>query len=424
MTYLFSRERLAEYFEAQKTRLQAEVENCNPDYLLQVSEHDFQEYLVSRYSLQTPQLFLDQIYQYEPKDTDIHIKRANANWIVHGTIVGTPLFASRPEYKKITGTAVIISIPFVGDAELFTYQPSSFSSYVPQGEIVNQEIQLTYELAKPDTEELARRYGQDLEGIKKYLDWVARDIATFNQSLPQIAHDAVTRRKQKLLADRKMSEALGIPLKRREDAPHTYAVPTVRRKSLPPRPRVPTEAPFQPEPSLPDAEYMHILAIMQNMVLVMERSPHAFAEMGEEDLRQHFLVQLNGQYEGQATGETFNFNGKTDILIRVDGKNIFIAESKFWKSPKTLIDTIDQILGYTSWRDTKTAILLFNRNKNFSRVLETIPQVVEQHPCFKRKIRSKDETIFRYIFHQPDDPNRELLLSILAFNVPSSRSLE
>ena len=50
------------------------------------------------------------------------------------------------------------------------------------------------------------------------------------------------------------------------------------------------------------------------MVAVMEWSPRAFVGMGEEDLRQHFLVQLNGAYEGQATGETFNFEGKTDIL--------------------------------------------------------------------------------------------------------------
>jgi hypothetical protein len=58
------------------------------------------------------------------------------------------------------------------------------------------------------------------------------------------------------------------------------------------------------------AEYEHILEIMSNMVHVIERSPEAFKGMREEDLRQHFLVQLNGQYEGQATGETFNFQGK------------------------------------------------------------------------------------------------------------------
>jgi hypothetical protein len=47
--------------------------------------------------------------------------------------------------------------------------------------------------------------------------------------------------------------------------------------------------------------------------------------MGEEDLRSHFLVQLNGVFQGQATGETFNFQGKTDILIRVEGRNVFMA---------------------------------------------------------------------------------------------------
>jgi hypothetical protein len=48
------------------------------------------------------------------------------------------------------------------------------------------------------------------------------------------------------------------------------------------------------------------------------------------------LVQLNGQYEGQATGETFNFQGKTDILIRVDGQNIFVAECKYLARSKEL----------------------------------------------------------------------------------------
>jgi len=77
-------------------------------------------------------------------------------------------------------------------------------------------------------------------------------------------------------------------------------------------------------------------------------------------------TRINGQYEGQATGATFNFEGKTDILLRVDGKNAFIAECKFWTGEKQFLETIDQLLGYLSWRDTKAAILLFNRNQNFS----------------------------------------------------------
>ncbi len=51
---------------------------------------------------------------------------------------------------------------------------------------------------------------------------------------------------------------------------------------------------------------------------VMVLSPSAFHTVDEETLRSHFLVQLNGHYLGQATCETFNYEGKTDILIKFE----------------------------------------------------------------------------------------------------------
>jgi hypothetical protein len=96
------------------------------------------------------------------------------------------------------------------------------------------------------------------------------------------------------------------------------------------RPSASTAA-FKPEPVLDEKNYRAILEVIQSMAMVMERSPTAFAAMGEEDLRQHFLVQLNGHFEGAASGETFNYQGKTDILIREQDRNIFIAECKFWR---------------------------------------------------------------------------------------------
>jgi hypothetical protein len=97
-------------------------------------------------------------------------------------------------------------------------------------------------------------------------------------------------------------------------APRTYRAPDVRRRISSTPPPAST-APFEPEPTLAIEDYDHILSVMTNMALVMERSPSAFQTMAEEDLRQHFLVQLNGQYEGQATGETFNYSGKRLIAV-------------------------------------------------------------------------------------------------------------
>jgi hypothetical protein len=59
-------------------------------------------------------------------------------------------------------------------------------------------------------------------------------------------------------------------------------------------------------------------------------------------------VQLNGQYQGQATGETFNHVGKTDILIRHENKNVFVAECKFWGGYEGLKKTAANSFGAPS----------------------------------------------------------------------------
>ena len=238
--------------------------------------------------------------------------------------------------------------------------------------------------------------------------------------IQQVAREQINFRRQKLLSDQSLVANLGFPLRERNDAPRTFAAPNVRRRITPTMPAAST-APYVPEPTLSNDDYEHILSVMTNMVLVMERSPSAFTAMDEEALRSHFLVQLNGHYEGKASGETFNYEGKTDILIRSKGKNIFIAECKYWDGAKKLSETIDQLLGYVSWRDTKTAIIIFNRNKNFSQVLEAIPGSVEAHANFKKEAHDNGEGQFRYVFAHRDDRNREMTLAVLAFDVPQRK---
>jgi hypothetical protein len=140
--------------------------------------------------------------------------------------------------------------------------------------------------------------------------------------------------------------------------------------------------------------------------------------MEEEHLRDQFLVPLNAHYEGQATGETFNAQGKTDILVRSGDRNVFIAECKFWRGPAEFAKAIDQLLGYLTWRDTKTALLVFNRHKNFSAVLEKIPPTFREHSAFRREVQVRDESSFRFIAASPGDPNREVTVTVLAFDVP------
>ncbi|HEU4454883.1 MAG TPA: hypothetical protein VFR81_17605 [Longimicrobium sp.] len=317
---------------------------------------------------------------------------------------------------SVSGMFVSMDISFVGDGSFFQTRPSSFTSSHPTAKIGDGIITITHATPYPKADEIKRELERQLSLVRHYLEAVQRDIDRFNTELDDEARTTINGRRARLLEQAGIVAQLGYPLKERTDAPRTYAAPEVRRKINAQLP-VASTAPYIPEPALPDPEYEHILRIITDMGQVLERSPSAFRTMGEEDLRSHFLVQLNGHYEGQATGETFNRHGKTDILIRVGGRNIFIAECKFWHGPKSLTDAIDQLLSYSVWRDTKLAIMLFNRGFQTSTVLEKIPTVVREHKSFKREHAAKPGE-FRAILGHPDDTNRELILTVLTFDVP------
>ena len=374
--------------------------------MLSASEEDLIAALKDELRLEVPSLKTDDLYVGEHGDTRVDVS-------------GDPyrLIRNREKPVYIPGTKIVVVVPFDGEADFFQVQPQSFTFSPPEGQVVGQELHLTYVRTDHKAEDVKRQYQQTVNELAQHLDSLRASAKTFNDQLPGQVRQEFSQRKAKLLADAGMVAALGIPIKRRQDAPTTYAIPIQRRRPRIERPVIHSGT-FKPELALPAEEYEFILSTISNMVEVMERSPRAFENMEEENLRQHFLVQINGQYEGNATGETFNYQGKTDIFLRVEDRNVFIAECAFWKGEKNLKEKIDQLLSYLSWRDTKTALLVFNRNAKFSDVLAKIGAAAVAHPCFKRDLGKKSETFFRYVFHQPGDSNREVLLTIMAFDIP------
>jgi len=401
-------------FESIKHEVKEEIENYDANYLLNVSEEDLFQYLFSKYSLDTPHLLENEKYIYNQQEVDIDVRYDPRRIIFDRT---------KPFYVK--GIRITIAIPFKGNKVLFQYQPSRWTSNPPRGTVVRNEIHLIYECVEPNPEEAKRYVEKTINDIKVHLEWIKQDVETFNSELRGYIKQLIASRKDKLLKNMSLIASLNIPIKKKDNLPMTYTVPSIRKKISVERPKV-KDAVFHPEPTLSLQDYEEILITLQNMCLIMERSPRTFYKLKEEEIRDHFLMTLNATFEGIATGETFNFQGKTDILIRVENKNIFIAECKFWKGEKGLLQTIDQLLGYTTWRDTKTAILLFNRNKNFSAVLEKIDPVAKSHKNYKREFiltsnKLKNETIFSYVFHHPNDKNREIYLTIMVFDIPNPK---
>ncbi len=404
MEYLFNGFDSYELKEHQKRKLLEAINDINEKQLLNTKLEEWSEHFESQYHLDVPSLHEDKI-QMDHQDTKI-----DARGLPNRAIFDM----SRP--VMIDGTEISFFVPFDGDPQLFKCCPHAFNTNPPRASIINKELVFTYYLADHNGEEAKKEFTQQLSSIRSYLHTLRTDFQEFNESIKGLVHSRLHQRFDKFKKDQEMATAIGIPLRRRDNAPTTYVVPSVQRKIVSkPLPSLRVSA----EPILILEEYNFILTIMKNMALVMERSPSAFKHMEEEHLRDHFLVQLNAQYEGKASGETFNFQGKTDILVREDNKNIFIAECKFWTGGVGFIETIDQLLKYLSWRDTKTAIIIFNKNKNLSNVLQQIPDLVRSHQNFlKDWITQSGETEFQYILHHNNDKERELYLTVQVYDIP------
>jgi hypothetical protein len=403
--YLFSGKPLREYLDIALRGLIKEIESLPSSKVLTAGDEELAADLIEKYSVTTPLLDEARI-TVDQKDTKVDVSNDPMRIAYH-------LNPGRPTY--IDGTIFTYFVPFAGNAAVFRCRPSYYSSNFPEAAIDEQELIFAYEDTRHDTDGIRNKFAADLEETKKLLAWSDNDIRSHNENVAQTSRTKLADRRAKLTRDEQVVQQLGYALRRRTDAPETYHVPIVR-KSIPLP--VATRGPLEPAPISDDA-YEEILRIIHSMVLVMERSPRTFKDVDEHFLRTLFLVTLNAQYEGQATGETFNYEGKTDILIRHENKNVFIAECKFWHGAKVVTETIDQILGYAQWRDTKTAILLFSRNKDFTSVLKQIPDIVKTHASYARQYEYAHESAYRFAMRQKDDEQRFVTLTITAFNIPT-----
>lgn len=271
-------------------------------------------------------------------------------------------------------------------------------------------------MTRPSLRVSKKEIDRNVQSLQEAVRHLAENVQNHNREAANAIKNALQRKLAKAQTAVDAVASLGIPIRKRGQ-PQTFAIPARRRESPVRRPAVPPEQ-YSPEPILELKEYEHILSILKSMALVIERSPDSFASLDEEAIRTHFLLQLNGHYDGAATGETFNSSGKTDILIRVDNRNAFLAECKFWRGGKSFSGAIDQLLGYLSWRDSKCALLIFNPTKDSSAVRQKMHEVMVARPEHRKTVAHDPDGDCRYVFVKDSDPGREIHICTMLFDIP------
>ena len=388
-----------------------EIEAMENDYVLKASPVELEKYYVSKVTITPLKLSAKKRYIDNQEGTQIDVshdfRRA----------------AFGNEKIIVKGTVLDIAIPFTGDPKLWRIQPSTYSvSGYPELEIRDGVV--LFSCSFPDDSPEPERLKTEIESTVKSLDDavanLTSDVGNHNRQAPPRIREALDRKLTKAKAAVNAVVSLGIPI-RQKDAPETFVVPTKRREAPVSRPSVP-KGKFTPEPIIEQEVYEHILGVLRSMSLVIERNPNSFASLDEEAIRTHFLLQLNGHYEGVATGETFNSSGKTDILVRVDDRNVFIAECKFWDGPKSFSEAIDQLLSYLSWRDSKCALLIFNKRKNSSAVKKKMHEIANARSEHRKTLTHDHNGDYQYVFVKPSDPGREIRITTMLFDVPQQGS--
>lgn len=231
-----------------------------------------------------------------------------------------------------------MTFPIAGSVEL-NYQASTFSFGAQHGDVSGGNVVVEVVERTLNADIIRSRVDQAGQDIDRRVAWANADLATFRAESEQSIRRTIATRKERILNDRQVEEALGIPV--RASGVARPPVPA-RRKQVTLETRT-AQAAFVPEPVLDEADYQEGLGAVRAWGTSLERTPGTAATLDEEELRDLLLGNLNTYWQGGAGGELFNGSGKTDILIRHGDRNAFVAECKIWRGAKGVSDALDQL---------------------------------------------------------------------------------
>lgn len=404
---LFHEGELSAALEATARRMDAEIESAPEDHVLHADDDAWVEALVARHSVVAPTLRMDDVWMDAPEEVKVDVSHDYAR---------RALDPGRSFY--IAGTRNTVHIPLDGDAGVFRFRPSTWNLNPPRADVRGNELVRSWEYPHDSPIDLRTEVDSLIGSVQSYLTWAASDIETFNASLDQRARRLVGARRARIRTSYERAASSGIPIGPRGQQEKTHIADAIVRLPspvLPPR----IETPIPLEPTLGDEHFEKILEILRAYFAQMERTPRSWAKLGEEERRDQVVTTLNTHYRGQTTAEAFNVAGKTDILVRVDDRNVFIGEAKFWSGEKALAEAIDQLFNYAAWRDTKLAVVVFVREKGLSAILGKARTALEGHPSFDSWEDAAAETELRASVRWPGDTDRLADLNVFLVHTPA-----
>lgn len=405
----------SEFFECRKRDIINEINSCSKDYILNVDEDQYIDYLENKFSL-IP------IVVHREAEEVCKPKKITQKVCLDNPYTGARYGLRPGSIVEYEGYSIDVEYPYEGDAILFFIQPNTFTIGGPSSKYFHVDesrgkLILTIECWEADAEKFNRDKQSIYNSEVASLLTIKPEVEQFNLGLRGFISKAFRECKNEYLNENSFFRAINV---RSSEVPYKVEVPTIQKKRI----HIPcvTSRKYESYPSIADVMYLDILKTLYRAGRAMERQPSIYSTKDEEALRDMFIFRLEDRYESATvTGETFNYGGKTDICLKDSetNANLFIAECKFWRGPKAFHEAINQLFDrYLTVRDSKVALLFFVTSNDFNSVVQTIRDEACKHEYFDSFKAVRDDSSLSYIFHLPTDKDQKIYLEIMAFHFP------
>lgn len=238
--------------------------------------------------------------------------------------------------NKKTVNRLEIRLPFEGEKELFKVMPSKFNFNPPKYDRLEQNHVIYFIDFLPqstNSDEIGQKIENWRKDVEKWVKNLNSNIEELNDTLEKKAKSALKARKERLQNRDEIFDDLGVFTQK--PGSNGFVKPERKRKIH-----------FEPSiddelPKLPHDTFKEILDIIDDIGRDLERSSKKIRELDEKPIRDIIITALNSHFKGFVTGESYNKGGKTDILLRYNHENLFVAECKFWHGISKYLEAID-----------------------------------------------------------------------------------
>lgn len=381
-------------------RIRNEIAEQEKEYILGVDENEYKKFLYEKYFLEP----LTIIKESEERLTPKKVKLSRNERSLHPT-------------HQIQGYRCVVKYKFSGHPILFKLSPSHYMmvSYPVSVDYTNKIISLEFNIDKRDPQLYNDTRNDAFKQAFTNLEEINKEAEDWNSGLANLIDRAFQTIKREYLRENDFFQAINIRMDAETEG--LFNAPVIKKKSIP-QPKS-DKRNFSSSPVLHENMYHDILKVLYDMGSSMERKPATYKNKSEEDIRDFLITMLETRFEGStASGETFNSGGKTDILVKYeDGTNLFVGECKWWKGEAEFHAAINQLFEkYLTWKDSKTALIFFVKNKEMSAVIQKIQEESKKHQYFLKSEGQRQNGSFSYIFHLPNDKGTPVYLEIMAFH--------